>query len=239
MSSTRKNAVITGVLFIVAVVAGPLLATPLTPALDGMDYLTRISAQPNQAAGGVLLWIISALTGAGIAIALYPVLKEQSTGLALGSVIFRALEATFYLVEVVILLSLLTLGPQFAQAGAAERTSLQVIGDLLVSLRDHAALVAVFAFCVGAFMYYYVFFQSRLIPRWLSGFGIIAIILLTTACVLALYSGNRITSYMLLAAPIALQEIVLAVWLIAKGFDLSAAPSKAATTAGNELLRAA
>ena len=66
---------------------------------------------------------------------------------------------------------------------------------LLVSVRDHAGLVAVFAFCVGAFMYYYLLFQSRLIPRWLSGFGIVAIILMLTACVLALFSGNRITSY--------------------------------------------
>ena len=101
------------------------------------------------------------------------------------------------------LLSLLTLGQQFTTAGAADRTSLQAIGNLMVSVRDHAALVAVFAFCVGAFMYYYLFFQSRLIPRWLSGFGIVAIILMLAACVLALFSGNRITSYIPLAAPIA------------------------------------
>ena len=78
MTSTRKIAVITGVLFILATFTGPLLATPLTPDLTGVDYLTRVSAQPNQAAGGVLLWIISAFTGGGIAIAMYPVLKERN-----------------------------------------------------------------------------------------------------------------------------------------------------------------
>ncbi len=238
MNSTRKIAVITGAIFILATLTGPVLASPLTPVLTGADYLTQVSAHMNQAAGGVLLWIISAFTGGGIAIAMYPVLKQRNAGLALGSVIFRTLEAAFYMLEVVILLSLLTLGQQFRTAGTADRAVLQAIGNSLVSLRDHAALVAVFAFCVGAFMYYYLLFQSRLIPRWLSGFGIVAIILMMTACVLASFSGNRITSYIPLAAPIAVQEIVLGGWLIVKGFNPSAIASLSAKTATNELLSA-
>ena len=139
------------------------------------------------------------------------------------------------MVEVVCLLSLLTLSQQLTTAGAADRTLFQAIGNLLVSVREHAALVAVFAFCLGAFMYYYLFFQSRLIPRWLSGFGIVAIILMMAACVLALFSGNRITSYIPLAAPIAVQEMVLGVWLIVKGFNPSAVASLSAKKATNEL----
>ena len=230
MNSTRKIAVTTGVIFIIATLAGPILATPLTPVLTGTDYLTRVSSNPNQAAGGVLLWIISAFTSVGIAISLYPVLKERNAGLALGSVVFRTIEAAFYMIVTVCLMSLLTLGQQFTTAAAADRTSLQAMGDLLVSTRDHAGLLAVFAFCLGAFMYYYLFFQSRLIPRWLSGFGIVAIILMTAACVLALFSGNRITSYIPLAAPIAVQEMVLGVWLIVKGFNPSAIASRSAKT---------
>jgi hypothetical protein len=143
------------------------------------------------------------------------------------------------MVGLVCLLSLLTTGQQVTSALAADGASLQVIGDSLVSLRDHAGLVAVFAFCLGAFMYYYLFFQSRLIPRWLSGFGIVAIILMMAACVLALFSGNRITSYIPLAFPIFLQEMVLAVWLIVKGFNPSAVAALSAKTATDELLSAA
>jgi hypothetical protein len=137
------------------------------------------------------------------------------------------------MVTVVGLMSLLTLSQQFITAGAADRTSLQAIGDLLVSIRAHAGLLAVFAFCLGAFMYYYLLFQSRLIPRWLSGFGIVAIILMMAACVLALFSGNLITSYITLAAPIGVQEMVLAVWLIVKGFNPSAVASLSAKTETN------
>jgi hypothetical protein len=225
MSSTRKIAVIAGVLFIIATLTGPVLARPLTPVLTGADYLAGVSAHPNQVAGGVLLWIIAAFACAGVPVALYPVTKELGAGLALGSVVFRALEAAFYMISVVGLLALVTLGQQFTTAGATDRSLLQAIGNLLVSVRDYAGLLAVFAFCLGGFMYYYLFFQLRLIPRWLSGFGIAAVILMAAACVLALFSGNRITSYIPLAAPIFVQEMVLAVWLIAKGFNPAALAS--------------
>ena len=82
-----------------------------------------------------------------------------------------------------------------------------------------AALVGVFAFCLGAFLYYTAFFRSRLIPRWLSGWGIVAIGLLATAGVLALFAGRPVTDYVPMALPIFFQEMVLAVWLIAKGFS--------------------
>lgn len=238
MNSTRKTAVITGVLFILATLTGPLLATPLSPDLTSTDYLTWASTHATQMAGGVLLWIISALTGGGIAIAMYSVLKQWHVGLALGSVIFRTLEAAFYLLEVVILLSLLTLGLQFTTADAADRAVLQTLGNSLVTIRSHAALVAVFAFCVGAYMYYYALFQSQFIPRWLSGFGIVAIILLNIACVLALFSGNLITSYIPLAFPIFIQELVLGVWLIVKGFTPPVG-TRFERPETNELLRAA
>jgi len=236
--SFRKIAVITGVIFIIATVAG-FVAGALTPDLTGTDYLTRVSSHPNQVAAGVLLSIIAYLACAGIAVVMYPVLKKWNAGLALGSVIFRTIETAFYMVGLVSLMSLVTLGQQFPTAGDADRLSLQAIGNLLVSIRDHAGLLAVFAFCLGAFMYYTLFFQSRLIPRWLSGFGIVAIILMMVACLLALFSGNRITSYIPLAAPIALQEMVLAVWLIVKGVNPSAVASLPAKTAPNGLLDAA
>src|SRR5512141_1987605 len=120
MNSTRKIAVITGVLFILATLTGPLLATPLTPDLTATDYLAQISTHTNQMSGGVLLWIISAFAGGGIAIAMYPILKERNAGLALGSVIFRTIEAAFYLVVYLGLMSLLTLSQQFITAGASD-----------------------------------------------------------------------------------------------------------------------
>jgi len=224
MNSSRKTAVITGVVFILATVAA-IWAAALVPALTGADYLGGLAASSNQVAAAALLYLIAAFTSVGIAVLLYPVLKGSNAVLSLGSVVFRALEAAFYMVAVVSLLSLLTLSQQFALAGAADRATLQLIGDSLRNTRDHASLLGVFAFSVGACMYYYVFFQSRLIPRWLSGFGLVAIILMFAACVLAVFSDNPITGYTFLVIPIALQEMVLAVWLIIKGFNIPAMAS--------------
>jgi hypothetical protein len=238
MNSTRKIAIVTGVIFIVATVAA-VLAPTFLPVLTSGDYLTQVSAHTNQVAGGAFLYLIAAFTSVGIAISLYPVLKERNAGLALGSVIFRTIEAAFYMVAVLSLLSLPALGQQLATAGAADRTSLQAIGDLMLSLRNHATLLAVFAFSLGALMYYTLFFQTRLIPRWLSGWGIVAAALMMTACVLSMFSNNPVTGYALLILPIALQEMVLAVWLIVKGFNPSSGTSRSSTTKTKEILSAA
>ena len=221
MDTNRRIAVVAGVLFIVATVAS-LLGTALGPVLTGADYLARVSAQGDRVAAGALLALVAAFASAGIAVALYPVLKGSNAGLALGSVVFRTIEAVMYVAGVVSLLSLLTVGQQLVSAGAADRASLGAVGGLLLSLREHAAVAGVFAFCLGAFLYYSLFFQARLIPRWLSGWGIAAVILLAAACVLALLNDRPITGYVLLAFPIFLQEMVLAVWLIARGFNPSA-----------------
>ena len=96
-------------------------------------------------------------------------------------------------------------------------------------MREHATLAGVFAFSLGAAMYYVLFYQSRLVPRWLSGWGIVAVIVMMTACLLALFSDTPITGYTLLVLPIAVQEMVLAVWLLVKGFSPSVLQSRASS----------
>ena len=214
--SDLRAARLTGVLFIIATGAN-LLGAMVRPDLTGTDYLGGLSAEPERVAAGSLLLLIAAFSCAGIAVAMYPVLRRTATDLALGAVVFRTVEAVMYAVAIVSLLSLSTLG-QASISGAADRTALGAIGGLLLSLREHAATVGVFAFCLGAFLYYVAFFRSRLIPRWLSGWGIVAIGMLAAASVLALFAGRPVTDYVPMALPIFLQEMVLAAWLIARGF---------------------
>jgi hypothetical protein len=218
MNSNRKIAVITGVVFIIATVTA-LLGAAVDPVLTGTDYITKISANEHQVAASALYYLIAAFTSVGIAIVMYPVMKGSNANLAFASVVFRTIEAVMYMIAVLSLLCLLTLSQQFTTSGSVDQMSLQAVGDFLLSIRNHATLLGVFAFCLGAFMYYTLFFQSKLIPRWLSGWGIIAIILMFSACISSLFSNKPITGYVLLVIPIAVQEMVLAVWLIAKGFN--------------------
>lgn len=238
MNSYRKNAVITGVLFIVATVAA-LAAAAVEPVLSGTGYLAKLAANASPVAGGSIFYLIAAFTSVGIAISLYPLFRASNPGMAIGFVVFRTMEAVMYTAAVVSLLSLVTVSKHVGHSGASDLASLQVMGDSLRSMREHATLAAVFAFSVGAFMYYYLFFQSRLIPRWLSGWGIAATVLMLAASLLALFSDTYVTGYALLILPIALQEMVLAVWLIVKGFNSSAIAFRSASGAMNELSRAA
>jgi Domain of unknown function (DUF4386) len=210
-----------GVLFIVATAAS-LLGSAFEPVLTRTDYLSRVSANANLVSAGGLLELIAAGTSVAIAIAMYPVLKRWNASMALGSVVFRTIEAVMYTVGVVSLLSLLTVGQLFTRAATAEGAPVQAIGDTLVGVRQESVLAGVFAFAVGALMYYAIFYRSRLVPRWLSGWGIAGVILMLAACLSALFTCNPVTSYTILILPIAVQEMVLAVWLIAKGFNPSA-----------------
>jgi hypothetical protein len=217
--SNRRAALTAGVLFVTATVTN-VIGTGLSRSLlEGSDYLTAVSSHANRVAAGALLELIAAAASVGIAIALYPVLKKWGSSLALGSVVFRTAEAVMYMISVVSLLSLLALSQRFTSAVAADPASFRTVGDSFIDVREQAALVGVFAFSVGGFLYYCLFYRSRLVPRWLSGWGIGAVILMFLACLLALFRQNALTTYTILALPIGVQEMVLAVWLIAKGFS--------------------
>jgi Domain of unknown function (DUF4386) len=133
----------------------------------------------------------------------------------------------------------LVLAGPVALAAAWHLAPIQAIADSLLSIRDHAPLAAVFAFNVGALSYYALFYRSRLVPWWLSGWGMTGVVLLMTACLLALFSDNPVTGYTLLILPIALHERALAVWLSVKGFGPASHPSSSArkeSTARGQLL---
>jgi Domain of unknown function (DUF4386) len=223
--SNRRAALSAGVLFITATVAN-VIGTGLSRSLlEAPDYLVGIAGHADRVAAGALLELIAAGASAGIAISLYPVLKKWGAGLALGSVVFRTAEAVMYMICVVSLLSLLALSQRFTSAVAADPATFRAVGDSFLDVRQQAALVGVFAFSVGGLLYSYLFYRSRLVPRWLSGWGIGAITLMFVACLLALFRQDELTTYTILALPLAVQEMVLAVWLIVRGFSAPATPS--------------
>jgi hypothetical protein len=226
MNTDRKIAIIAGTLFIVATTAS-LLGNGLTGSmLDAPDYLNRVASNGNRVMVAALLSFFAAAASSGIAISLYSVLKKYSEGLALGAVGFRLIEGVFYIVGAMCLLSLFTVSQQAVNAGGQDAATFQTIGHLLLTMRDVAGFVlGVLAFCLGGLLYYFVFYQAKLIPRWLSVWGMIALVLLLAAVLLTLFDGEPFSvsgNLVFLALPIALQEMVLALWLIVKGFNPSA-----------------
>jgi hypothetical protein len=237
MDTNRRNAVVAGVLFITATLADVISrAAFVQPILSAPDPLTGISANETQVLLGALLLLVGAVSASGIAIALYPVLRKHGEGLALGSVGFRLIEGALYLGIVVCLLILVAVSQEAASAGAPASSAYAAAAALVMAARDSLGEVAVLAFGLGGLMYYLVFYRSRLVPRWLSAWGLVAITSLMASGLLVMLglAEPMSTTQVVLALPIGVQEMVLAIWLIARGLDtraIAAAPATASAPA--------
>jgi hypothetical protein len=218
MISSRRTAIIVGVLFIIGTVAGVLSALFTGPILDDPDYLAKVTSNQNQIIMGALLVLIMGFALAMIPVMMFPIFRKYNEVLALGAIVFRGvLEAVTYIAIVISWLLLLTLSREYLKAGAPAASYFQVLGTLLLEADDWIAQILAIVFSIGALAIYYLFYQSKLIPRWLSIWGLIGAILYLAAPLLAMFG---IVSEILMA-PLALQEMVLAVWLIVKGLNSS------------------
>jgi len=222
--TARGNATTAAVLLVVATAAS-LLSGPFLSPVTGSSSLTNAAGDHARVAVGVLLGFLAAFAAPGIALALYPVLRRFGEGLSLGAVAFRVVEGVFYSLGMVTLLSLTTLSQEFVDAGTPGDQHDRTLGRTMLAqyhwLVDVGLLLA---FSVGGLMYYLVLYRSRLVPAWLSAWGIAGVVLLAVAAVLIVCGviGPLSTGQVVLAVPIGVQELVLAGWLLVKGFSPSA-----------------
>jgi hypothetical protein len=222
----RRTAIGVGVLFIVGDIAGVLSYVVTHGLLDGRDALTTIAANQSRLALGALLVLVMGLALAMIPVVMYPIFKRYNEVLALGTVVFRgALETVAYVSCAGTWLVLLELSREPAAVASAGAPHVQTLTGLLVATQGSVAtwLISI-VFSLGALMFYYLFYQSRLIPRWLSIWGLVGATLYLAAPLLDMF-GHGLG---LLMAPLAVAEIVLSVWLIAKGLNAPAPNRKSA-----------
>jgi hypothetical protein len=238
----RKTAAVVGVLFILGTVPA-LLSLPLgLNTVNAPDHLTAISTNESQMILFTAIKLFMGVACAGIGLALYPILKKYNEGLAIGAAGFRVIEGMTSVVGALLYIVLLALSQEFVKAGTPAASYFQT-ADVVVNaginwLRDAAMLLT---FGIGALMYYVVFYQYRIVPRWLTVWGLVGIILTIISALLVMFHllPPFGTIQVILNLPILPQELVLAVWLIAKGFNTSAVGSLSAKPATNELLSAA
>jgi hypothetical protein len=233
MNTHRKTAIIVGILFIIGTVAATLSIVFTEPILSDPDYLMKVSAHENHIIIGASFVLVMGVALAMVPVMMFPVLKKHHEPLALGYVVFRGgLETVTYLVNVLSLLLLIPLSQEYVQAGVPETSSFQALGRLLLATDFQISPLLKIVFSLGALMLYAALYQSQLIPRWLSGWGFIGAALHLTAGVFVLF--NWLTDVpalgLLWDLPIAVQEMVMALWLIVKGFNVSALAAGSATT---------
>ncbi|MBN1261341.1 MAG: DUF4386 domain-containing protein [Anaerolineae bacterium] len=225
MKTNRVNAAIVGVLFIIATAAG-FAAVGVGGAIkDAPDYLTQMAANEGAILAGAFFTFLMSLACAGVGLGLYPIMRKYSIGMAIATAGFRVIEGMTQILTGVGVMALLALSREFVSAGAPEASYFQTIGTIIQTadgwLHNGVTLIS---WCTGAFMYYSLFYRYRIVPRWLSVWGLVAITLTVITSVLVMLDviPGFGTIQMIANAPIALQEMVFAVWLIVKGVDLSA-----------------
>ncbi|MFO7546901.1 MAG: DUF4386 domain-containing protein [Trueperaceae bacterium] len=217
MTETKKLARTVGTLYIVGTAAGILSAVFAGPNLN-QGGLNELLENEGPLVVGSLLVLLMGFSLAMIPVVLFPLLRKVSEILALGAVLFRgALEAVAYVAVAFTWLGLVTIGRASAGAGVEQTASLLSMRTVLLGAEEWTTLVLAIVFCLGALMIYWAFFVSRLVPRWLSAWGLVGAVLYLSVPFLGLVGLDGFGALM---APLAVQEMVLAVWLIVKGFDV-------------------
>ena len=222
MNESKTTARIVGALFLIAMVTSLVGGIWLESITGAPDYLVEVSAQKTQVLVGVLLELVNCLAVVGIASALFPLMKVHSEALAAGYLGTRVIEAVILSVAAVSPLLIVTLSQEYGAAGAANAATFQTAGALVMAARGHlASLLTPIFFSLAALLLYYFLYRSRLVPRFISIWGFIAVVSLFTWNMLEAF-GISISAGMVFALPMILNEIFLGIWLLAKGFSSTA-----------------
>jgi hypothetical protein len=231
MDKMRRTALVAGVFYLITFVSIPTFAL-YGPVKNHRDWILSSGSHTGVLAGG-FLEVIVALAGIGTAVTLYPVVKRQNEGAALGFVTARILEAAMIFTGVISLLSLVTLRQDLGGAAGANAAVLVTTGASHVAIYNWTFLLSqslmpgINALLLGSLMY-----RSRLVPRIIPAIGLIGGPLLIASVIATLFGGIKLGSPLFAALPVAAWEFSLGVWLIVKGFQPCPITAEIAAEAG-------
>ena len=231
MTSLRKTALVAGVFYLITFISIPTLAL-YGPLKNHRDWVLS-SGTSTGVLVGAFLEVIVALAGIGTAVTLYPVVKRQNEGMALGFVTSRLLEGAMIFTGVLSLLSLVSL--RQGGAAGANAAALVATGASHVAVYNGTMLLGQTLMpCINALLLGTLMYRSRLVPRIIPVLGLIGAPLLIAAVIATLFGGDigHVSAFRAIATlPVAAWEFSLGVWLVVKGFKPS--PITAGMTAAD------
>lgn len=219
MDSERKTALIVGLLFVIAT-ASILLSWLGFNSIYDPNYLTLVAANEVPMIIGVLLFLTLAASAIGITIAMFPILKKYNESLALGYMVARIFEAIFVVFGAISLVAILSLSHAFVDAAAPVASYFETSGALLLEAFAWSGHLLDIPFVLSALLLNYMLYKIKLVPKWLSVWGFVGAIVYTIYIFSLLFMPLAFAE--IFAAPLGLQEMALAAWLIIKGFNSSA-----------------
>jgi hypothetical protein len=220
----RKTAVVAGAFFLLTEVAAIAGLALYDPVLHDTHYILGPGAD-TQVFLGALFEIVLAAAVIGTGVVLFPVLKKQNEGAALGYVCARLLEAAVIIVGIISILSLVKLRKAFEGAADSDTASLLTTGKTLVAIHDWTFLIGPnFILGANSLILAWLMYRAKLVPRSIAVLGLAGGALIctsATAVMFGLYEQISVVGS-IAAIPVFTWEVALAAWLITKGFKPAA-----------------
>lgn len=226
----RGTAIAVGALYVLATAAGVVALVIGAPT-----EVAAMAGRPGAVLATALLIAVMAVAVAGVGVVFQPLLAHDARGrlgrgMALGFAAGRVAEGAIFLVTAAALAAVLGVSEAMSGAAGARAAAFEAAGLALHAFYDYAMVAAQTAFCISAALLYVLLYRSRRVPRWLSAWGLAATPMMLVAGFTLPFTGDPNSAVSsVLYAPMALQEMVLAVWLIAFGLRPAAVGAVAAT----------
>lgn len=220
ISFNKSNAKITGWLFIVAAVSSIIGLKLYDPILSDNNFIVSANNHYNQIIFGAINELILVASATGTGIMLYPLLKRYNESMGIGYLSFRMLEAVFIMIGLLSILTVLSISESYVDGAITDKANAQNLGLSFISLHKWTFMLGPnFMLSINTFIYSFVFYKTKIIPSNLARLGLLASFLIMTAAILELFGViQQISTWgILLALPIALYEMTLAIYLITKG----------------------
>jgi hypothetical protein len=217
----QTNARVTGVLFIITFITAIPALLLFDPVLNDNRYITGAGAD-NRIFLGATLELLLIIANIGTALALFPILKRQNEGLALGYVAARVVECVFIAVGILSVLAVVTLRQGATTGQGADVGALVVVGEALVAVKDWTFLLGP-GFVVGVgngLMLGYLMYRSGLVPRPMSALGLVGGPLVCASGLAVMFGVFELGSVWQFIAtiPEIAWELSLGIYLTVKGF---------------------
>ncbi len=219
MNAIQKNEKIIGFLFLLVFIIGVTVYQFLRgPILFGKDYITNTSMHSKQILFSILLAMVGSIISLIVAVLFLPVFNKFSTRLGYLYVSFSIVYFIAMIVENYAALSLLEVSNEYVKNKPNTNSFLQNLGNIAYNRHELVHYISLLISCLPVFVLYYIFYQTKLIPRFIAVFGMGAVILMSVNMVFLIIMGTSISSNLLI--PIALIQLFLPFWIFIKGFKI-------------------
>ena len=216
MNLAKKTTRITGVLLLIIFISGILIYQAFRgPFLFTDDYLVKASSNSDKIITSTLVSFLSGILTIIVSIILLPIFKRFSAKLGYLYVSFCILNFLAIAIESYSAISLLDFSNEFSKA--ENKTFFEGLGGVFYNNHKSAHFMYLLTSCFPVFVLYYSLFYGKLVPKVISVFGVIAVILMFISVLVSIFS---ISGWSDLMIPIAIIQLFLPFWLFFKGFKV-------------------